>query len=153
MNGCTSTKRFNLEKGMGQRYAISAYLFIIVLEFFFLHFRENQSIKPHNIFSHDFLYTTYADDTPFFISNKNSVIELLNVFDILPVISELKPSKYKYEITGTGNLKRFYKALFGLKCINLTNETVKILGWHFSYNKTLQQENSFKKHVSKIENV
>ena len=118
MNGCTSTKRFNLEKRTGQGYAISAYLFIIVLDFFFLLFKENQSIKPHNIFSHDFLYTAYADDTPFLISNKNFFIELLNVFDILPVISGLKPNKYKYEITGTGNLKRFYKALFGLKCIS-----------------------------------
>ena len=32
-------------------------------------------------------------------------------------------------------------------------ETVKILGCLFSYNKTLQQTNKFKKHISKIENL
>ena len=31
------------------------------------------------------------------------------------------------------------------------DETVKILGCHFSYNKTLQQEKKFKKYISKIE--
>ena len=39
----------------------------------------------------------------------------------------------------------------GLKCINLMTETVKILRFHFSDNKTLQQENNFKKHISKID--
>ena len=33
------------------------------------------------------------------------------------------------------------------------NETIKILGCHFSYNRILQQENNFRKHISKIENV
>ena len=33
------------------------------------------------------------------------------------------------------------------------NEAVKILGCHFSYNRTLQQENNFRKHISKIENI
>ena len=44
-------------------------------------------------------------------------------------------------------------ALCGLKCINLMNETVEILGCHFSYNKKIQPENNFKKHISKIENA
>ena len=42
--------------------------------------KANQNIKPLNIFGQYFLYTAYADDTTFFIRNKNSVIELLNIF-------------------------------------------------------------------------
>ena len=101
--------------------------------------KTNQNIKPLNIFGHDFLYTTYADNTTFFIRNKNSVIELLNVFDILSVVSGLRPNKSKYEIAGIGNLEEVYVAL-RFKCISLMNEIMKILGCHFFYNKTLQQK-------------
>ena len=45
--------------------------------------KSNLNIQPINIFDHDFLYTAYADDTIFFIKNKDSVIELelLNTCD------------------------------------------------------------------------
>ena len=49
--------------------------------------------------------------------------------------------------------KKVYVALCGLKRINLMNETLRILGYHFTDNKTLQQENNFKKHTIKIVNV
>ena len=102
--------------------------------------KTNRNIKPQYIFGHDFLYTPYADETTFFIRKKNSVIRLLNVFDTC-------------KIKGIDNLKGVYVALCDLKFINLMNETVKIIGCHFSYNRTLQQENHFKRHISKIENV
>jgi len=115
--------------------------------------KANENIKPINIFDHDFLYTAYADDTTFFIKDKNSVIELLNVFDNFSEVSGLKPNKTKCEIAGIGSLKGVNVALCGLKSVNLNYETIKILGCHFSYNKKIQQENNFRKHVTNIENV
>ena len=115
--------------------------------------KANQNIKPLDIFDHGFLYTAYAYDTTVFIRNKNSAIELLNVFDIFSILSGLKPNKSKCEIAGIGSFREVYVALCGLKRINLMNETVRILGYHFTGNKTLQQENNFKKHTIKIENV
>ena len=44
-------------------------------------------------------------------------------------------------------------ALCGIKCVNLNNETVKILGVHFSYNKNLEQDKNFCDHIFKIENI
>ena len=88
-----------------------------------------------------------------FIRNKNSVIELLSDFDIFSVIYGLKANKSKCKTAGIWNLKGVYVALCHLKCITWMNENVKIFGYHFSYNKTLQQENNFKKPISKIENV
>ena len=41
----------------------------------------------------------------------------------------------------------------GMKCLNLTKETVKILGVHFSYNKKLEYEMNFQSHIVKIEIV
>ena len=100
-----------LKKGSRYRDPISAYLFILVLEIVF----------PISIFGYDFLYTAYADDTTFFIRNKNSVIVLLNIFDIFSIIYGLKPNKSKYEIARRGKLKVVYMALCGLKGINEWN--------------------------------
>ena len=46
-----------------------------------------------------------------------------------------------------------FKWYSGMKCVNLNNETVKILGVHFSYNKDLEQDKNFCEHIVKIENV
>ena len=40
-----------------------------------------------------------------------------------------------------------------MKCVNLNNETVKILGVHFSYNKNLEQDKNFSEHILKIESI
>ena len=45
------------------------------------------------------------------------------------------------------SLKGVKMALCGIKCIDLTTETIKILGVHFSYNQKLQtQKKILKKH-------
>ena len=43
--------------------------------------------------------------------------------------------------------------LCGMECIDLTNNSVKILGIHFSYNKKIKNEENFIKLIKKIENV
>ena len=43
--------------------------------------KSNQNIDKLRIFEHDFMYTTYADDSTFFVKNQTSVIEMLKVFD------------------------------------------------------------------------
>ena len=40
-----------------------------------------------------------------------------------------------------------------MKCVNLNNETVKILGVHFSYNKNLEQDKKFSEYILKIESI
>ena len=41
---------------------------------------------------------------------------------------------------GIGALKGVQVAVCGLRCIDLNNDTLKILGTHFSYNKKLKEE-------------
>ena len=53
--------------------------------------------------------------------------------------SGLKPNKTKCEIAGIGVLNGVQMTLCGMKCVNLNNETVKILGVHFLYNNNLEQ--------------
>ena len=65
----------------------------------------------------------------------------------------LKPNKTKCETAGIVVLNGVQVALSGMKCVNLINETVKILGVHFSYNKNLEQDENFREHIVKIENI
>ena len=44
-------------------------------------------------------------------------------------------------------------ALCGIKCVNLNNETVQILGLHFSYNKNIEQDKNFSEHILNIESI
>ena len=69
------------------------------------------------------------------------------------MISGLSPNTRKCEIAGIGTLKGVNVALCGMKYLNLTKETVKILGIHFSYNKKLKHEMNFQSHILKIESV
>ena len=54
---------------------------------------------------------------------------------------------------GIGVLNGVQVALCDMKCVNLNNETVKILGVHFLYNENLQQDKNFCEHIVKIENI
>ena len=44
-------------------------------------------------------------------------------------------------------------ALCGMRCVNLHEDTIKILGIHYSYNKQLETDETFKKYIAKIVNV
>ena len=77
----------------------------------------------------------------------------MNVFDSFSIHSGLKPNKSKCEIAGIGVLKGMSIELCGMECIDLTKNSVKILGIHFSYNKKIENEENFIKLIKKIENV
>ena len=98
----------------------------------FLSIKKNKNIKGLNIFNHTFLYKT------FFLNDKESLIEVMKVFDIFSSFSGLKQNKSKCEVTGSGAVKEPKQALCGMKCINLRLNTVKILGIHFSFNKKME---------------
>ena len=76
--------------------------------------------------------------------------------ELFSIFSGLKSNKSKCELAGVGVLKRVQMALFGMKCVNLKNNTIKILGIDFSYNKSLENdENNYKiwKIIQIVENV
>ena len=79
----------------------------------------------------------------------------MNVFDTFSIYSGLKPNKSKCEIAGIGILKEVSMEPCGMECecIDLTNNSMKILGIHFSYNKKIENEENFIKLIKKIENV
>ena len=102
VKGGTTTNYFKLEKDIRQGDLISAYLFTLVLEIVFLFTKESKKINGLNIFDKTFLYTAYAEDTTFFLTDTKSVIELMNIFDAFSKFSGLKPNKSKCEMAGIG---------------------------------------------------
>ena len=80
IKGGTTTKYFKLQKGKRQGDPISAYFFILVLEIAFIFIKGNENIKGSNVFENIFLYSTYADDTTFFVSDQDYVIEVIMLF-------------------------------------------------------------------------
>ena len=77
----------------------------------------------------------------------------MSVFDTFSILSGLKPNKSKCEIAGIDILKGVSMELCRMECIDLTNNSMKILGIHFSYNKKIETEENFIKLIKKIENV
>ena len=143
INGGNTTPYFNLEKGARQGDPVSAYLFILALEVLFVFIKSNENIKGIEIFKYVFLYTAYADDSTFFLRDILSVKELINSFNQFYHFSGLKANIGKCEIAGIGSLKGVTEAVCGLKSVDLSNDTIKILGIRFSNNKKIQMKSNF----------
>ena len=107
-------KYFKLDKGARQGDPISAYVFILVLKIVFNFIKENKDIHGLTFLDHTFLYTAYADDTTFFLKDKESANKGMNVFDTFSIHSGLKPNKSKCEIAGIGVLKGVSMELCGM---------------------------------------
>jgi len=153
INSGSTTKYFPLESGARQGDPISAYLFIIALEPLFLSIEKNASIKPMSILNNKFLYTAYADDATFFLQDYHSITCLVNELKDFSRYSGLRPNYSKCEICAIGSLKGVSRALCGFKAIDLTNDSTKILGLHFTYNKKIHEERNFIEIVRKMEKI
>ena len=99
------------------------------------------------------MYTAFADDSTFFLNDLLSVKNLIDTFKVFSLFSGLKANFSKCEIAGLGSLKGVLEAVCGLKSINLTTDTIKILGVHFSKNNTLKVQNNFLDTVKSIQQV
>ena len=62
----------------------------------------------------------------------------------------LKLNYEKREIAGIGVLKSAKVAVCGMKCVHLCEDTIRITGVHFSYNKTKQNEKKFLEIITKM---
>ena len=110
---------------------------LIVLEVVFRIIRETSHNEGFEIFQKIFVNTAYADE----------------IFKHFSQFSGLKPNKSKCEIAGIGVLKGVKVVFCGMICVNIHEDTIKILGIHYSYNKQLENDENFKKYIAKIENV
>ena len=153
INGGKTTKYFMLGRGARQGDPISAFLFILALEILFLLIKTKPEIAGLTIFDHGYLYSAYADDTTFFLKDTISIKNMVDNFHLFSEFSRLKPNLPKCEITGIGVLKEVQVAVCGMHCVDLKNDTLEILGTHFSYNEKLKEERNFYTTVTNIQRV
>ena len=153
INGGNTTQYFLLERGVCQGDPISAYIFIFALEVLSFVLRNNRDIKSLNIFDHLFLYTAYADDTMFFLENKESIEELVKTFTLFSFFSGLKPNISKCEVCGLGPLKGVEMAVSGMQSVDLTRDALKILGVYFSYNINLMNQKNYCQAITNIHGI
>ena len=128
-------------------------MLIIVLEIFFIYFKNSPKVKGLNIFKHEFLYSAYADDNTVFLKDRKFITELRNELNTFSNFSRLQPNKMKCKIESIGFLIGVQLAPCTMKYVNLNSKTVKILGVHFSYNNYFQQDKNFCEHILKTENI
>lgn len=72
-----------------------------------------------------------------FLRNKQSILELAKTFYTYIIFFGLMPNFTKCADAGVSFLKGVKMAICGMKSVDLMSDTLKILGVHFSYNKTL----------------
>ena len=104
---------------MHQGHPVSAYLFILCFEVLFLLVKDNHKIQGVNILYYTYQYTTYADDTTFFLQNKNFLRQIIETFSTFSQYSCLKPNYEKCEIAGIGDLTSVEVAVCDIKCVDL----------------------------------
>ena len=110
-------------------------------------------IKGLVIFDHCCLYSAHAGDATFFLRDTISLKHIVEAFYLFSYFSGLKPNLKKSEIGGIGALKGVQVAACYLLCIDLSNDTLKILGTHFSYNKKLKEEKTCYNTLTDIQRV
>ena len=86
--------------------------------------------------------TAFAVDSIFFLNNLLSVQSLIDTFKAHPLFSGLKANVSK--IARWGFLKGVLEAVCTLKSFNLTTDTIKMVGVHFSYSDTLKVQNNYR---------
>ena len=128
---------------------ISTYVFILCLQILFILIKNDPNIKGIKIFECCYLFTAYADGTTFFLKDKNSIVHLSEKLKLFSDFSRLKPNTTKGEIAAIGVLKGVQVAVCGMRCIDLRNEAIKILGIYFSYNQKLKDEKNFVNIISR----
>ena len=98
---------------------------------------DKESRSNYRYFDQCFLLASYAGDSTFFLGDCNLIEILVNIFQAFFQFSDLKPNS-KCEIAGIGPLKGTIEVVAGLKLVDLTVDTMKILGVHFYCNKEVQ---------------
>ena len=116
-----------------------------MLEILFIFIKKHPEIKGIEIFEHCFLYTAYAENTTFFLNDAQSIENLVEIFNTFNLT--------KCEIAGIGALKGVPVAVCGMRCTDLCNEAIKILGTYFSYNSRIKEECDFHKIVANVQSA
>ena len=81
---------------------LSPYLFILVFEILCIQVRNDPSVKGFKIFDIEIKLSAFADDTTFFVRNKESINRLLNIMRKFGEFSSLHANVENAKLVGLG---------------------------------------------------
>ena len=105
------------------------------------------------MFDYELKLTTFADDVTCFLRDVTSIKHLFSLLRYSHQFTSLKINHEKSEICSIGSKKGVLRAFSNLSSVDIENDTVKIFGFHHSYNKQLADERNFSNKVTDIQNM
>ena len=145
MNNGSSTGFFKIQRGTKQGDPLSPYSFILVLEILFIQIRNDKAIRGFKIGDIEIRMTAFADDSTFFVRDKQSNLKYYENFWHILLMPALKNVRCieKCEVCWIGQ-PRFRKDMpVNCKLTSLVTSSIKILGVHFSYDKEIADDKKF----------
>ena len=131
LNGGYSTGYFPLERGTRQGDPLAQYLFIVAIEILATLVRNNNNIKGITIHGKQVKLGVFADDTTFFLHDTESLGEVLKVLKVFSGYSSMNVNYEKSEIAWIGSWRKREDNPYPFNWINLTKESIRILGIFF----------------------
>ena len=91
----------------------------------------NKLINDPSIFDYCYFYSTYADNTTFFVKNKQSIKGIVQVFQVYYTFSSLVTNFTKWEVTNLVILRGSKVAVCDIQSINLNAENYNNAWYQF----------------------
>ena len=124
---------FNVTRGVRRGDPLSPCLFILVLELLAISIRNNDRIRGIIVDRNEIKLVTFADDVTSFVCDKPSYRTLLNVIKLFGAYSGLKINHDRTEVLLLGNMEASSSELE----VTEIKKSLRILGVHFTYNRSL----------------
>ena len=150
MNNQTTSKYFEIKRGVRQGDPLSPYLFILVTEILAINIREHNEIKGIRIGNNEIKLTQYADDTTAIIQDQNSAKLFLEITKDFSKCSGLKINFDKTEGLWIGDNKGKVETPLG---ITWPKEPIKLLGLYIGYNKKDIVVSNFRHKIIKMKQI
>ena len=151
-NGFVS-EPFFIYRGIRQGCPVSGLLFVIAVELLANRVRSSNSIKGFNLgFPNNRVkISQYADDTIFFLNNKNEICSAVNILDEFGKYSGTKLNLSKCEGMWLGKTKEKQHncSLFGFKW----PKVIRCLGIYLGYDETEKFEMNWNKKLESIKHL
>ena len=132
MNNGYSTGYFPLSRGCRQGDPISPYKFLLAMEILTRMVTQNVNIKGIDINGTTIKVLLFADDSTFLLKHKVSLKHLEKTLSVFEIYSSLKLNHQKSEVRWIGNFKNQPKLDLEYKWVDLTEDSMKILGVHIT---------------------
>ena len=146
INYQTTTRYFDVCRGVRQGDPLSPYLFIICLELLSIYVRNDSDIHGINYGESEVKLLLYADDITATLSSQGDAKRLLACIKEFGKCSGLKINVTKSEGMWLGAMKNCRSQPFQIKWPS----TIKLLGIHVGYNAQVLEEKNYRGKINKI---